>query len=610
MTRYLSYHPLANLFPLIEGEAFQQLVADVREHGVREPVVLLDGKILDGRNRYRAGLQAGFFTESPEGSPIPQPQYMFDHYDAELHGEPLAWVLSKNLERRHLTDDQRRMVAARIVSMQGGRPSKTVPNGTVSRKQAAALLSVDERGVKDARAVVRSGAAELQDAVDQRRVTVRMAADLAALPVEQQREILASADPGTIKDAVRNIRHAIGTRSASKEEKGDQLYETPEAATRALIALEGFSSTFKEPAVGRGAILRVMEAAGYDAVIADLRDREIATRDGVLQGVEDFLTSRVDQGIWADTCGMDIITNPPYDDLANAFLAHALRVHKPGKMAALLNSNFMFGFEDADRRYLMQENPPSRVYLHARRLPMMHRDGWEGKKASSQMNTAWFVWERNEDGSYGRGNGRFEAIRVDWKDFQQATPIAPGERLYLDPDEFPEAEESFERETPRRTLEERVEDDRARALLWIAEQDHFDDVTLRRGIGVRPSTAEALIETLRAGGLIEVEGTEPAWKISPAGMRVVRLALDVADATDAALSQVPATTPALPDADDLYARAVALVRDTKQPSTSMLQRRLGIGWDEASDLIERMTAEKVLPLEKIKADGKRKAVAA
>jgi DNA segregation ATPase FtsK/SpoIIIE-like protein len=90
----------------------------------------------------------------------------------------------------------------------------------------------------------------------------------------------------------------------------------------------------------------------------------------------------------------------------------------------------------------------------------------------------------------------------------------------------------------------------------------------------------------------------------------VRLALDVADATDAALSQVPATTPALPDADDLYARAVALVRDTKQPSTSMLQRRLGIGWDEASDLIERMTAEKVLPLEKIKADGKRKAVAA
>lgn len=61
--------------------------------------------------------------------------------------------------------------------------------------------------------------------------------------------------------------------------------------------------------------------------------------------------------------------------------------------------------------------------------------------------------------------------------------------------------------------------------------------------------------------------------------------------------------------DDLYARAVALVRETGKPSPSLLQRRLGIGYDEASGLIDRMVAEKVLPLKRI-APARGKAVAA
>jgi ParB-like nuclease domain len=90
----LDSHPAADLFPLLEVESpeFGELVQDIREHGLLQPIVLCDGKILDGRNRYRACQHAGV-----------EPRY------EEWSGEsPTAYVLSLNLHRRHLTHDARR----------------------------------------------------------------------------------------------------------------------------------------------------------------------------------------------------------------------------------------------------------------------------------------------------------------------------------------------------------------------------------------------------------------------------------------------------------------------------------------------------------------------
>ena len=50
----LKFHPVAEIFPLMQGEAFEALVADVQAQGLREPIWLhQDGRIIDGRNRYQ-----------------------------------------------------------------------------------------------------------------------------------------------------------------------------------------------------------------------------------------------------------------------------------------------------------------------------------------------------------------------------------------------------------------------------------------------------------------------------------------------------------------------------------------------------------------------------
>ncbi len=216
-----------------------------------------------------------------------------------------------------------------------------------------------------------------------------------------------------------NLRAAVGTASATKEERGANLYETPPEAMFTLLALEEFTACVFEPACGRGAISRMLEAFHYSVVLADINDYGTADSNGELQAVQDFLTSQP-----PEAGSYDIVTNPPYGDILNAFVAYALRVYKPRKMALLLNLNFLCGFADDDRNFVMDDCPPARVYVFKRRLPMMHRDGWDGNKASSRMNTAWFVWERDEAGNYGSAT---VVRRVDWKDFQPQEAAATAE---------------------------------------------------------------------------------------------------------------------------------------------------------------------------------------
>jgi hypothetical protein len=300
------------------------------------------------------------------------------------------------------------------VAGHGGKRSSKIPDGNL------APATLDDIGLSP-KQVFESR--QFSDAIRSEPGIVRRALD----------ELLASGDEPTraaLKRAIQpaakslgigreNLRAAVGTDSASAAERGDNLYETPPEAMRTLLSLCRFSPTVWEPACGKGAISRFLEDAGYDVVLSDLRDYGTANRDGELQQVGDFLTFGPHVG------NPDIVTNPPYGASLNAFVAHALRVHRPRRMALLLNLNFLAGFEDPDRCYAMDECPPSRIYVFMRRLPMMHRDGWDGPEASSRMNTAWFIWELRQEGGEETYAGPTEIVRVDWKVFENAMPIGP-----------------------------------------------------------------------------------------------------------------------------------------------------------------------------------------
>jgi hypothetical protein len=178
----LQFHPLAEIFPLIEGVEFDELVEDIRANGLHEPIVVYEDQILDGRNRYRACQAAGI-------------EPAFTVYTGD---DPVGYVVSLNLRRRHLAESQRAMVAAKLATLRlGDNQHSEGP----SIEEASRLLNVGHASVERAKTVQRTGAPELVSAVQRGAVSVSAAADVATLSAQEQREIVARGEREILRAA-------------------------------------------------------------------------------------------------------------------------------------------------------------------------------------------------------------------------------------------------------------------------------------------------------------------------------------------------------------------------------------------------------------------------
>jgi hypothetical protein len=106
----MEFHEYADLFPLMEGEPFEKLVASIKAEGQEDFIILYEGKILDGRNRYLACEKAG----------VPPAFFNFSELPNSEKKNPLHYVITKNLTRRHLTDLERSVVGGKLARMARG----------------------------------------------------------------------------------------------------------------------------------------------------------------------------------------------------------------------------------------------------------------------------------------------------------------------------------------------------------------------------------------------------------------------------------------------------------------------------------------------------------
>lgn len=373
----LPFHPYADLFPLIEGPEFAELVADVKANDLREKIVVWDGAILDGRNRYRAALAARLLDDD-DG---PDRAKYFTRFVPAVDGDALSFVISKNLHRRHLNDIQRASVGGKIANLSRGGDRSKPPIGGLSAEQAATTLNVAPRQVERARVVHEQGVPELRQALDRGEVAVSAAEKIARMPEAEQHE--------EVQRVLPNGARAI---MSSRQEPDDSLdyFPTPPWATRALmehvlphLGVRKIRSVW-EPACGEGHIAEVLREYIPTVHASDVFDygygdvfNYLAEPRRVLEGASGVQ--------W-------VITNPPFDEKALKFVERAIKLDAGDGVAMFFRSQW--AVEGIDRyETLFRDTPPTLCAFFVERVNLC-KGRWD-PNGSTATAYCWLIWSKH-----------------------------------------------------------------------------------------------------------------------------------------------------------------------------------------------------------------------
>ena len=225
----IEIHDAAYLFPEMQEQEFAELKQDIGRNGLQMPILLYRGKVVDGRHRLRACTELGI---------VPRFEEMLAANDAAVNQA----VLSINLHRRHLTESQRALVAARLTNSTIGTNQHTA--GAVSQQKVAEELGISVDSVLRGKKVLKNGVPELVEAVAAGKINISSAAKLAALAKEDQSQLNFD-DIKAIQDASKAINKA---KFETRRQERLQEIEAKRANNKPLDASMGtFSVVYADP---------------------------------------------------------------------------------------------------------------------------------------------------------------------------------------------------------------------------------------------------------------------------------------------------------------------------------------------------------------------------
>ena len=199
----------------------------------------------------------------------------------------------------------------------------------------------------------------------------------------------------------------------SQEERGLDSYPTPPEAVLALMSVEALPERLWEPACGAGNIVKVLRQHGRRVLATDI-ERRGCPDSQQLDFMQDGAVRPANSLGQFDTDKIPaIVTNPPFYLLRKGWVERCLSFCPDVYLLARLQ--FLEGASDW-RSQVLEKSGLRRIYVFRDRLPMMHREGWDGPKASSRMAFAWFCWRRG-------WTGQTSVKRISWKD--HGPPLAP-----------------------------------------------------------------------------------------------------------------------------------------------------------------------------------------
>jgi hypothetical protein len=197
MNMKLTDHKIAEIFPLMTPQELQELADNIKAQGLRTDIILYEGKILDGRNRYRACILAGV-----------QPTTC--HYAGD---DPIGEVMSLNLHRRQLTVSQRTIVAAKWAQLKHGEMGNgrkvespigesTHSTATATRDEAAKVLGVGTSSIDRAKRVIEE-APELVEKIERGEMTVNAAYEATRKP--EPEKPISPEEPATKEEKIKIV---------------------------------------------------------------------------------------------------------------------------------------------------------------------------------------------------------------------------------------------------------------------------------------------------------------------------------------------------------------------------------------------------------------------